>query len=186
MKLPFTSLALAAALVCLAAPALAQNVIKTLPGGGATTVYRQVQTDGRVVYTDKPAKGAQIDRTITVDPVIKGNPSAANLRTQVSQTEETRSTPVKRVNTPPFPKRKTHDEANNDVIRAEMLLEDAKKRQQAGVEPLPGERTGNVNGTSRLNSAYDARQNQLAKELAEAEAALKRAITVRDALPGAR
>lgn len=175
------------AALCLVSAALAQNVVKTVPGGGgATTVYRQTLPDGSVVYTDKPAKGAKIDHIVTVEPLIKGNPRASSSGGKPAAFDETSSTPVKQVNTPPYPRRKTYDEANSEVIRAEMLLEDAKKRQQAGIEPLPGERTGNVNGTSRLNEAYKARQARLAKDVADAEAALKRAIAQRDALPGAR
>jgi len=189
MKTAFFGNALGLGLVSLslASASFAQNMVKTVPGGGgATTVYRQTQPDGSVVYSDKPTKGAKIDHTITVDPVIKGNAWTASSGGKPAGSEQSESTSVKRVNTPPFPRRKTYDEANSDVIRAEMLLEDAQKRQQAGVEPLPGERTGNVNGTSRLNEIYQARQIQLAKEVADAEAALKRAVTLRDALPGAR
>ncbi|MGB8433057.1 MAG: hypothetical protein WCE38_02175 [Burkholderiales bacterium] len=46
-------------------------------------------------------------------------------------------------------------------------------------EPLPGERTGNANGTSRLNDAYWARQ-------AENEAAVKEAKARRTAAVAAR
>lgn len=167
--------------------ALAQNVVKTLPdGGGATTVYRQTLPDGSVVYTDKPVKGAKIDHTVTVEPLIKGNARASSSGGKPAAFDEASATPVKQVNTPLYPRRKTYDEANSAVIRAEMLLEDAKKRQQAGIEPLPGERTGNANGTSRLNEAYKERQARLAKDVADAEAALKRAVAQRDAVPEAR
>jgi len=173
--------------LCAVSTVLAENVVKTVPGGGgATTVYRQTLPDGSVVYTDKPAKGAKIDHAVTVEPLIKGNARAGASGGKPAALEEEPPTPVKQVSTPPYPRRTTYDEANSNVIRAEMLLEDAKKRQQTGVESLPGERTGNVNGTTRLNDAYKERQAQLAKDVADAEAALKRAVTLRDALPGSR
>ena len=77
-------------------------------------------------------------------------------------------------------------EAHANVMKAEMLLEDARKKRQNGVEPLPGERTGNANGSSRLNDQYKARQLSLEQEVAEAEAMLKKTVRERDALQGSR
>jgi hypothetical protein len=71
-------------------------------------------------------------------------------------------------------------DADSEIIRAEMLLEDARKRRDTGTEPLPGERTGTAAGTSRLNSAYEARQKALAHDVEQAENALKQAIADRD------
>lgn len=163
------------------APIAAIGQHGTHVGSGPTTIYRQVTPDGRIVYSDKVLKGGKLEQTITVDPPIKGN----------LWTSEAGSRPVAQtVNTPigkgsPMPalsKRKTFDDATSDVIRAEMLLEDARKRQEAGIEPLPGERTGNVAGGSRLNETYRARQRMLAQQVAEAEAALRKAVTERDRL----
>lgn len=156
-------------------------------GGEGTTVYRQVMPDGRIVYSDKVLKGGKLDETITVEPPIKGNPwtTASGRRPSVAPRDE--PTPVSRINSaPPLGRQKTLDEANSDVIRAEMLLEDAQKRRKAGIEPLPGERTANAGGGSRLNESYWARQQRLEKEVAQAEAALKRASAERDALRKAR
>ena len=72
-------------------------------------------------------------------------------------------------------KKKVSEQADASVIRAEMLLEDAKRKQEDGVAPLPGERTGNADGTSRLNETYQARQKLLAKGVANAEANFKKA-----------
>lgn len=155
--------------------------------GGGTTVYRQVMPDGRIVYADKVLKGGKLDETITVEPPIKGNPwtTASGKRPSIAPRDE--PTPVSRVNSaPPLGRQKTIEEANSDVIRAEMLLEDAQKRRKAGIEPLPGERTANAGGGSRLNDAYWARQQRLEKDVAQAEAALKRASAERDALRKAR
>jgi hypothetical protein len=180
--------AIAAAIACSASPALALDVVKQAPPeGGATTVYRQVMPDGRVVYSDKALKGGKIDHTIKVEPAIKGNSWTTEAGPKPVVPPQVERTPIDTVNPPPgYGKRRSAEEAASDVIRAEMLLEDAKKRQQAGVEPLPGERTGNASGGSRLNDAYQARQQALARDVADAEAALKKAHADRDALRSAR
>jgi len=156
-------------------------------GKPASTVYRQITPDGRVVYSDKPVQGAKIDETITVEPPIEGNAWTTAPGTRPEIPPQTQPTPVNRVGAIPVPgKRKTIDEANAEVVRAEMLLEDARKRREAGVEPLPGERTGTVAGTSRLNDAYKARQQALAQAVSDAETALKKSVAERDALRAGR
>lgn len=174
----------AAALVIAVFPifAFAQQLPKPEPlGDPATKVYRQVMPDGRIVYSDKPIPGAKIDETIAPDPVTNswtsenGKPPAVPPRAE--------RTPVNKVpSIPAQGKVRTLGDADADIIRAEMLLEDAKKRQQAGVEPLSGERTGIVSGKSKLNESYWERQRSLAQETAEAEAMLKKARTERESL----
>jgi hypothetical protein len=172
----------------LPALAWAQDLVKPDPiGEPATKLYRQHLPDGRVVYSDKPLKGAKLDDTLTVDPESNGKSwkSESGKRPVIPSRAE--RTPVQRVpSIPPLNKRKTFDEADADVIKAEMLLEDAKKHQQAGVEPLPGERTGNLGGGSRLNERYDARQKALANEVAEAEAMVQRSRNERNSLMSVR
>ncbi|MDB5728875.1 MAG: hypothetical protein JWR25_1169 [Noviherbaspirillum sp.] len=155
----------------------------TPASAGVTTIYRQVTPDGRIVYSDKVLKGGKLDQTITVDPPIKGNLWTAEAGPRPVTVPRTESTPIGTgAPLPMLSKRKTYDDADSDVIRAEMLLEDARKRQEAGVEPLPGERTGNVSGGSRLNEAYRARQRALAQQIVEAEIALRKAVSERDRL----
>lgn len=175
-------------LICLiittaAAPAaaLAQQT-KPEPRRGATTIYRHVTPEGRIVYSDRIQKGATVDHTITVEPVIKGNlwSTEAGSRPVAKDAERV---PIKRVlSFPPFSKRKTIDEATSDVIRAEMFLDDAKKRQAEGIQPLSGERTVTAFGASQAGNGYDARQRTLAREVARAEERLRRANEVRDSL----
>lgn len=179
--------AVAFAIACAAFAARAEDAAAPAQPGGGTTVYRQVMPDGRIVYSDKVVKGGKLDQTITIEPPIKGNLWTTESGNRPAIPPQVEPTPIHRVNSIPAPgKKKTNEEATSDVIRAEMLLEDARKRQQAGVEPLPGERTGNAGGGSRLNEAYRARQQTLAKETEDADAALKRAIAERDALRSAR
>jgi hypothetical protein len=82
---------------------------------------------------------------------------------------------IKKPSLSPEEKKKIADQAESNVIRAEMLLEDAKRKQEDGVEPLPGERTGNVDGKTRLNESYWARQRALEKAVSYAERNLQRA-----------
>ncbi len=164
-----------------AAAASAQNMVAPAPSDqGAATVYRQVMPDGRIVYSDHVIKGGKIDHTITVDPPIKGNSWTTESGRKPAIAPQVERTPISKA--PASGNKKTLDQATSDVIRAEMFLEDAKKRQAAGVEPLPGERTGTVSGKSRLNEEYQARQRLLAKDVAYAEAALKKAIADKNAL----
>lgn len=170
--------------VAFSAAAFAQNIVEAAPAsGGATTIFRQVMPDGRIVYSDKALKGGKLDHTIKVEPPIKGNSWATEANPQPIAPLPVESTPVRKVaSIPGIGKKRSVDDATVDVIRAEMLLEDARKRQQSGVEPLPGERTGNASGGSRLNDTYEARQRSLAKDVAAAEEALRKAIAERDGL----
>jgi len=175
-------LALALTLAPAAVPA--EEIPRPEPiGKPATKVLRQVTPDGRVIYSDKPVKGARVDETINVDPPPKGNPSGAVSGKPPAPPLGTVPTPVDRVSVIPPPGRtRTVDDAQADVIRAEMLLEDARKRMEAGAEPLPGERIGTATGGSRLSDDYHARQKRLAEEVAVAENVLKKSIAERDAL----
>jgi hypothetical protein len=159
--------------------ASSQNVaepVATPPSSSPTTIYRQVMPDGRIVYSDKAVKDAKIDHTITVEPPVTGNlwttqpGPRPNIPPKVERTQI-----VKAPSLSPEEKKKIADQAESNVIRAEMLLEDAKRKQEDGVAPLPGERSGNENGTSRLNDAYMARQQELANAVHYAEANLERA-----------
>ncbi|TFW02985.1 hypothetical protein E4K72_13275 [Oxalobacteraceae bacterium OM1] len=152
-------------------------------GKSANKAYRQVMPDGSIVYSDKPVKGAKIDETIEVEPPLHGTQVEVDTRKKPAAKPQSRPVPVQRVGAIPPPDRKrTSDEAQSEVVRAEMQLEDARKRQQAGVEPVAGERTGNANGTSRLNDTYWKRQQDLAQDVEEAHDALRKAQAERNTL----
>lgn len=151
-------------------------------GKPANTAYRQILPDGRVIYSDRVIKGAKVDQVIDTDArgsiVVTEPPTRpATIPPRVEPT------PVKRVPSATDPNRpKTLDEATADVIRAEMLLEDARRQQKTGEEPLPSERTGNADRrTSRLNEEYWARQERLTQRVKEAEEMVKKAQMERDA-----
>lgn len=162
-----------------AVSALAQDKDAPAPKHQATTVYRQVMPDGRIVYADKLLKGGKLDQTITVEQPIKGNLWTTESGPRPAIPPQVEPTPINRVNAiPASGRKKTIEEATSDVIHAEMLLEDAKKRQQAGRESLE-------RGT-HSKEAVEARRQALANDVAEADAALRRAIAQRDALRNAR
>jgi len=172
---------------CGASSASADDKSAPSPTVNPTTVYRQQMPDGRIVYSDKALKGGKVDHTITVAPPIKGNLWTTESVLNPAAPQQTESLKINKVDViPPLGKSKSVDEATSDVIRAEMLWEDARKRQEKGVEPLPGERTGNKDDSSRLNDTYYARQQRLAQDVIDAKAALKKATEVRDALRNVR
>jgi len=166
----------------------AEEITITAPariGKPAEKVYRQVMPDGKIVYSDKLIKGAKLDETLAPDPAANTWKSESGKRPVIPPRVE--RTPVNKVpSIAALDRQRSFQDAQADVIKAEMLLEDAKKRQQAGIEPLPGERTGNAGGGSRLNEQYLARQQRLKEDVAEAEAMLRRARAERTALMPAR
>jgi hypothetical protein len=178
------SLLLLSAALFSASAAFSEDIVAPAPSGsGATTIYRQLMPDGRVIYSDKAEKGGKLDHTITVEPPIKGNLWTTEAAAKPVIPPQIEHTTVNRVSVIPVPgKKKTVEEAGLEVIRAEMLLEDAKKKQEAGVEPLPGERTTDSAGSAQVSEAYEARQKLLAREVFYAEAALKKSIADRNAL----
>jgi hypothetical protein len=67
MKKSLTLMIVTAPVLLSASIAFAQNIATGAPeGGGATTIYRQVMPDGRIVYSDTVTKGVKIDRILSV------------------------------------------------------------------------------------------------------------------------
>ncbi len=144
---------------------------------GPITVYRQLTPDGRVVYSDKAIQGAKIDHTITIEPPIKGNLWTTEAGSKPVIPPQTERTSIDKVPSIPAPgKKRTIEDINSDVIKAEMLLEDAQKKQNAGAARLPDE----------SDTAYAMRQKSLAREVADAQAMFNKTIADRNALRKAR
>lgn len=166
------------ALFACCAPALAQQVVSPEPlGEPAKTVYRQVMPDGRVVYSDKTLPGAKVEETLDVDLPPDGGTWSVEGNKRPPAARLAKPTPVKQVASIPASGRKTIEDANAQVIRSEMLLEDARRRRDAGHAVLPGEKDGTGPG-----SAYARRQQDLGRQVRQAEAALEQAVAERDAL----
>jgi hypothetical protein len=137
--------------------------------GHAQTIYRQVTPDGRVVYTDTPSKTATTEKKIESLPAPMPSMPSTPLNPPGARMPDMRGP----VTLPPLPQ--GNSEAGTGRTRAderraaEEALKQAREAQERGVEPLPGERTGNANRTSRLNEIYWARQKELADAVAEAQ-----------------
>jgi hypothetical protein len=133
----------------------------------AQKIGRYVFPDGRVVYSDQPVPGARLANEVAPPP-----PAAPPAREGKA---------AKPGEAPGAARLRTLSEADAEVRTATEALEQARARLQAGIEPLPGERTGTAKGGSRLNEAYEERQAANQKAVADAEARLQRAVAARNA-----
>lgn len=137
----------------------------------ADTVYKYQRPDGRVVYSDTPVRGARlIGRYLLVpQPPARGKGSGSPGRsTDPDGQARLRSQSL--------------EAADAGIKAAESSLKEAQERQQAGVEPLPGERVGNALSGSRLRPEYFARQKEIAKAVESAQARLDEAYRLRNEL----
>jgi hypothetical protein len=73
------------------------------------------------------------------------------------------------------------DAAMAEVSAAERELAVTRRKLELGREPLPGERLGLKGGGTRLSPEYQARVGGLERDVAAAEARLKRAYEARNA-----
>ncbi len=137
----------------------------------AQTLNKYVMPDGRVVYSDRPVPGGKLVREVApptpVDPAArsKAEEAAQRDREAVSASRER----IDERNAQRDAQRKTVQQ-----LRAE--LEEAKRNLEQGVEPLPGEHSGNVGGGSRLNQAYWSRQEANKNKVEAAQRALDQAL----------
>lgn len=120
----------------------------------AQAIYKQVDPDGRVVYTDRPDTtlpgGAElVSPAPAAAPAVETPPAKAPVRrSQIS------------------PKRA----AAIDAQEAERRLNQARLSRDQGATPQPGERSHGV-APSAVNDRYWRRQEQLRREV---EASLRR------------
>lgn len=128
-------------------------------GAGAQTVYKSIMPDGSVIYGEKPAPGAKKTETIET-------PTAKTGMTAITPEEQARAAEIKQRPIQPRPNR------TQEAEEARLALRNAEAARDAGKEPLPSERLGNVGGGSRLTEAFFARQ----KSLEEAVAAARRRV----------
>jgi hypothetical protein len=154
----------ASALLGLAtAPALAEHVYKyQMPDG--TILY----TDSMSGFTDQYTKG-KLEETLiepTPSPEDTNAAMAARSAARAKYAQEAAQASAKGVNA-----------AVAMVNDAQQALQQAEQALQAGLEPLPGERLGLVNGHTRLSPAYWARVRGLRLAVEEARDRLDRAMT---------
>jgi hypothetical protein len=165
MNVRMTELVIAGALAAaLAAPALAD------------TIYKSVLRDGSVVYGDKPVRGAsKVERLDRAEPRISITRSAPAERAD----EQRRTAEVEqRI----LDRQIALDRAEAEVKAATIALENAEQRLQQSQEPLPGERTANASGGSRLNDFYQDRVFTLQNEVSAARRRLEAAYATRNSV----
>jgi hypothetical protein len=144
------------------------------------TIYKVRMPDGTILFTDSPPAGAKIleERQPLPTPATTAPaPRAAPPRAA-----------DKGVSAPPGSGPATAqgtqgiDAAMAEISEAEREFAVAKRKLETGREPLPGERLGTVSGRSRLSPEYENRIASLEREVAAAEARVKRAYEARNAL----
>lgn len=138
----------------------------------AQTVYRSVTPDGRVIFSDRPVPGAQLQGTIAPPPPPSSAPAPAPVESRTPS-------PVDR---PAEERLARLRSATEEVNAATQVLAQARAQLDAGKEPLPGERTGTAGGGSRLNEAYEARQAANEQAVAKAQSRLDAAVAARNAV----
>jgi len=131
-------------------------------GAFAQAMYKSTMPDGKVIYGEKPAPGAQRVETVTVPPPKSGITVVTPAeKTQVDQRIQQRSAAESA-------KQSELDDARRQLQQAETAL-------QSGKEPLPGERLGTAGGKSRLTDDYWERQKKLEQAVESARARLDKA-----------
>jgi hypothetical protein len=134
------------------------------PAAWARDVYKSVMPDGRVIYSEQPQPGARKVTKSTVDVGDTGvKPVAPGAVQDVRERARERSRAL--------------DESLTAMRIAEAELRAAEMEQEAGIEPLPGERLGIVGPGSRLTDAYFERQQMLEERVARARQRLDEART---------
>jgi hypothetical protein len=146
------------------------------------TIYKVRMPDGTILFTDSPPAGAKIleERQplppAPPRPPAKASPAAG--ATTPRTADKAASTPPQSASTAS----QNIDAAMAEISEAERELAVARRNLETGREPLPGERLGTATGRSRLSPAYESRIAGLERDVATAEARVKRAYDARNAL----
>lgn len=141
----------------------------------AQTVYKHVMPDGRIIYSDQPLKGASESKSVDLPP-----PPTDAERAAAQQRKADEGRKRKELEGRLDERRNRLDAADNRVAAARKGLEAAERALEIGREPLPGERSGNVGATTRLNDSYFQRVAGLEKAVADAKQELDDALKERN------
>lgn len=118
-----------------------------LQPAAAQILYKSTMPDGRIVYGDKPAPGAE--KVEETRPDIKKGGIGGTTPREVEALKELEKARLQR-------------EGGEDKVRsAEQALKNAEAARAAGKEPLASERLGTVGGGSRITDSYYERQKKL-------------------------
>jgi uncharacterized protein involved in exopolysaccharide biosynthesis len=135
------------------------------PAAAAQGVYRCVDAQGRVGYTDKPAGPNCTLQRIEVPPSSAGGrpPGLSESEKKLLEQADRRAAEL--------------DRATADMVSAFEALRAAEARRDQGVQPLEGERQGR-----RYRPEYWQRQQALKRDVDLARAKLEDALARRNAL----
>jgi hypothetical protein len=131
----------------------------------AQGVYKYTDRNGQVVYTDDPNAGGGTAQPVEDKTSIVTVPAPANgeaARKLLEQADKRAA---------------ALDRATSDIAAAQIALNEALARQEAGVEPVEGERQGR-----RYRPEYWQRQQKLQNDVARSRARLEEALARRNAL----
>jgi hypothetical protein len=131
------------------------------------TIYKLQQADGSTVYSDKVLPRTKVQKEITDKEgalSIVAPPGPVASRDAQPQADARVSPQIAR-----------RDELWRERNLALTDLDKARRAKVDGEEPLPGERTANATGGSRLNEAYWSRQDLLQRTVDSAQRRLERA-----------
>jgi len=144
------------------------------------TIYKVRMPDGTILFTDSPPAGAKVLEERETLPPPPRQPAKAAPATGAADkgSSTTRGSGSAAAAGGP----QAIDAAMAEVSDAERELAAARRRLETGREPLPGERLGTAGGRSRLSPEYQSRIAGLEREVADAEARVKRAYEARNAL----
>lgn len=154
MKIPASALG-ALALACAA------------PGALAQAVYKLQLADGRTAYADKVLPGSKVQREFT--------DHSSEISIIAPPASVASKAPARRGSQRVSAQLAGRDELWRQRDLAQGELDAALGAKANGAEPLPGERTANAGGGSRLNEAYWARQDALDRRVEGAQRNLERA-----------
>lgn len=141
------------------------------PLAASATIYKVRMPDGSILFTDSVPAGGKVieERAAVPTPTVPRSVPAPARPAAPAATAPAAGTP-------------TLTTAAAEIADAERELAEARKRLEAGREPLPGERIGTVSGRSRLAPEYESRIAGLEQAVAAAEERVKRAYEARNAL----
>jgi hypothetical protein len=148
------------------------------------TIYKVQLEDGSILFTDSPPPGSKIlEEREPKSPARAAPPRsvAGPVTTPQSAAAAAAAAGIPPGSTVTPLKGGSLDAAMAEVSAAERELAVLRRKLELGREPLPGERLGLKGGGSRLSPEYEARVGELEREVAAAEARLKRAYEARNA-----
>lgn len=138
-------------------------------------VYKNVMPDGRIIYSDKPMKGARKAQALDVPPPPT-EADKAKAAQRVQEDERQKQALQDRLDE----RRKKLDDADEKVKQARQALADAEAALENGRAPLPGEMKGTVGPNARPGEGYLQRIAGLEQNVENAKKALNDALKERN------